>query len=477
MAVPEERGRERERGARVAADHERPHDLARVVVRADDRRHDRRDEREHEQLQRPRAVKRRVPVPLRRRLACRRHRSPSLERAQRLSRYAGAATRPGAAAARERELDRLVRLLGPAGRPLGREALVPEARLQRGDELLVERHLDRRSASRRSPRAAPRTRRTAAPPAARVARGADHGPEALEALGGDALVAALLRELERVREELRRLGGSPPSRSATRPRFVSASDMLHVSPSSRASAKPSWRWRGRVLVVAARQLGAPEREHRVRDQPLVAELAAQRRGSARRARSRSASSPSSAASSARMLSEPDWTSLSPIDARQLERPAGELARALAVVFLVLAARHHEPADLLQRLRLEPRLARLRARARGSARRAASPAGSRPGRAPRSRRRSTPCRARPARRPSEARERLGQPAAALGHQAADAPEAHERAGEPQAELDLPGLERPGERGADVVVLLAEALEPDAPGPRGSARARPSRRAAT
>ena len=62
VAVPEERGGEGERGARVAADHERPHDLAGVVVRADDRRHDGRDEREDQQLQRPRAVEARVPV-------------------------------------------------------------------------------------------------------------------------------------------------------------------------------------------------------------------------------------------------------------------------------------------------------------------------------------------------------------------------------------------------------------------------------
>ena len=59
-----------------------------------------------------------------------------------------------------------------------------------------------------------------------------------------------------------------------------------------------------------------------------------------------------------MFSEPDCTSLSPIDARELERTPGELARTLAVVLLVLAARHHEPADLLERLRLEARLAGL-----------------------------------------------------------------------------------------------------------------------
>ena len=46
--------------------------------------------------------------------------------------------------------------------------------------------------------------------------------------------------------------------------------------------------------------------------------------------------------------------------RQLERAPGELARPLAVGLLVLAARHHEPADLLERLRLELDVARLRA---------------------------------------------------------------------------------------------------------------------
>ena len=64
VAVPEEGRGEGERGARVAADHERPHDLAGVVVRPDDRRDDGRDEREDQQLQRPRAVQVRVPVPL-----------------------------------------------------------------------------------------------------------------------------------------------------------------------------------------------------------------------------------------------------------------------------------------------------------------------------------------------------------------------------------------------------------------------------
>ena len=64
MAVPEERGRERERGARIAADDERPHDLAGVVVRADDRQDDRGHERDDQGLQRARAVEAVVPVRL-----------------------------------------------------------------------------------------------------------------------------------------------------------------------------------------------------------------------------------------------------------------------------------------------------------------------------------------------------------------------------------------------------------------------------
>src|SRR5262249_37540800 len=57
------------------------------------------------------------------------------------------------------------------------------------------------------------------------------------------------------------------------------------------------------------------------------------------------------------------------------------------------------------------------------------------------------------------EGLAEPAPALGHEPADAPEADQPACEPQPELDLAGLERPVERGSDVVVLLAEPLEPD------------------
>ena len=55
--------------------------------------------------------------------------------------------------------------------------------------------------------------------------------------------------------------------------------------------------------------------------------------------------------------------------------------------------------------------------------------------------------------------LGQPGAALAHQPSRAPEADERAGQPQGQLDLAGADRPGERGADVVVLLVEPVEPE------------------
>ena len=57
------------------------------------------------------------------------------------------------------------------------------------------------------------------------------------------------------------------------------------------------------------------------------------------------------------------------------------------------------------------------------------------------------------------ERLAEPAAALAHQPARAPEAHERAGQLQPELDLAGRDRPGERGANVVLLLVEAVQPE------------------
>ena len=134
VAVPEEGGGEGERGARVAADHERPHDLAGVVVRADDRRDDRRDEREDQQLQRPRAVQARVPVPRGVSLVRRCHAAPSLAAASTQRILSGAtayaATRPGPCRRRESasSIASSGRLRAARG-PLGREALVAEARL------------------------------------------------------------------------------------------------------------------------------------------------------------------------------------------------------------------------------------------------------------------------------------------------------------------------------------------------------------
>src|SRR5581483_11823403 len=57
------------------------------------------------------------------------------------------------------------------------------------------------------------------------------------------------------------------------------------------------------------------------------------------------------------------------------------------------------------------------------------------------------------------ERLRKPTAPFAHQPAGAPEADERAGEAQRGLDLACRRRPRERGADVVALLVEAVEPE------------------
>ena len=89
--------------------------------------------------------------------------------------------------------------------------------MHRRDELLVERHLDRRR--RRADRLEQRVAGAEEPRRLRaVAAARDDGAQPLEALGGDALVAALLRELERVGEELRRLGGVAAVRAARRGR-------------------------------------------------------------------------------------------------------------------------------------------------------------------------------------------------------------------------------------------------------------------
>ena len=129
-----------------------------------------------------------------------------------------------------------------------------------------------------------------------------------------------------------------------------------------------------------------------------------------------------------------------------------------MVLRVVAARHHEKADLLERLRLEAHVA-------GFARELEAPFEERLRlrivALPERREAERVVRLREDGRAYALRDlqRLGQPAPALGHQAADAPEAHQGSGEPQPELDLPGLDRPGEPGADVVALLVETLEPD------------------
>ena len=87
------------------------------------------------------------------------------------------------------------------------------------------------------------------------------GAQALEALGGDALVAALLGELERVGEELRRLGVvvalAQRDAAEVRERERHAPRVAELA----REREPLLQVRGRLLVVAARQLGAAEREH------------------------------------------------------------------------------------------------------------------------------------------------------------------------------------------------------------------------
>src|SRR3954469_5184874 len=109
-----------------------------------------------------------------------------------------------AGGSRQREFDRLAGLLGAAGSQLGGEGLIPEGLPHRGDETVVQSHLDRRGRHadgvEKTGAGAEQTRSLGGVPF-----GAGDGRQSLEALGGDALVAALLRERETISEEPRRL--------------------------------------------------------------------------------------------------------------------------------------------------------------------------------------------------------------------------------------------------------------------------------
>ena len=228
--------------------------------------------------------------------------------------------------------------------------------------------------------------------------------------------------------------------------------MLHVSRTWRATASPSSSSVGGPVVVAAGQLGPAEPQERVGDQALVAEPAPEREAA---------------------LEEPDRLVVVLVRGSDLrERAERTRGRELVACFgrqlgalpgelgglFVLPGGHREPGELGQRGRfgaavadfpreLEAAVERL---LRGhevtlAERRVA--------------RREVGLRERGGWDSLARGERLGEPAAALAHQPARAPEADERAGELQPELDLGGRDRPRERGPDVVVLLVEANEPE------------------
>src|SRR6185369_16583821 len=63
-----------------------------------------------------------------------------------------------------------------------------------------------------------------------------------------------------------------------------------------------------------------------------------------------------------------------------------------------------------------------------------------------------------RRRSRLRQQRRQPTTALALMAVDLPELPERAGNPQRRLSLASLQRPVQRGADVIVLVLKLLQP-------------------
>ena len=164
---------------------------------------------------------------------------------------------------------------------------------------------------------------------------------------------------------------------------------------------------------------------------------------------------------------PDAVSLSPSSVA-----SSLLFSASSRASLALARGHREPGELGERRRLrrsDPPTSCASSRLRSNV--LLAPARSRPRRVPRSRRQSGPSRACRARRPRSRR-------APLPSQRRPSPISprvlQKRTSAPascNAELDLAGRDRPGERGADVVVLLVEAVRARSPGWLASARARP------
>ena len=246
--------------------------------------------------------------------------------------------------------------------------------------------------------------------------------------------------------------GSPFVRSWTRPRFATATEMLQVSRTWRASARPSSSSAvarsssprvssarpSRRSELAIRRLSpSPRRSARPRSKSRIASVVVVVRGGDLRERAERARGRELVAHLG----------------RQLGALPGELGG-----LLVLPRGHREPGELGERRRLGAAVADLLRELEAALERLLGGhevalaerrvAGGEVG-----------LRERAGRDALARGERLAEPAAALAHQPARAPEAHERAGELQSELDLAGRDRPRERGADVVVLLVEAIEPE------------------
>ena len=135
----------------------------------------------------------------------------------------------------------------------------------------------------------------------------------------DALVAALLRQLERRRRRASPPPAMSPSKSASRPRLIER-DRHAPGVAELARQRDALPRSSDVACSVSPRVSSAR--------PSVStEFAISRLSPSSRRRARlcsyssfaAASSPSSAAISARMFSAPDWTSLSPMLARELER--------------------------------------------------------------------------------------------------------------------------------------------------------------
>ena len=179
----------------------------------------------------------RTSAPLRG-LGRRRHRAESRDATSEPSASGYAATRPEPAR-RPR-----ARARSPHRRPRrGRRPTPPRSARRRGsphrwDELLVDRDLDR--GRRRADRLEQRVARAEQARRLRAVAGASR--TAPRPCRHSAATRLSPRSFASLRPSAKSFAASARRRrsSATRPRFVSASDMLQVSLSSRASAKPSW---------------------------------------------------------------------------------------------------------------------------------------------------------------------------------------------------------------------------------------------